>query len=98
MDNSIKFSPLGAKIYFNLKITDQQIRWEVTNEGNDIPLDQVEDLFKFKVKSTYGTLKEKGTGLGLPLCKKIADKLQMDLGYENKVPGKVTFFLARNLS
>ena len=50
-------------------------------------------FFEFKVKSSLGTRSEKGTGLGLPLCKKIADQLELGLGFEvDSDAGNVFFF------
>jgi two-component system, sensor histidine kinase and response regulator len=95
LDNAIKFSPAGSVIDLNLYVTEKYLRWEVENIGKAIPKEKERDLFNFKVKTSYGTQHEKGTGIGLPLCKKIADQLGMMLGHEDK-EGKNVFFLQRN--
>ncbi|GMQ30243.1 HAMP domain-containing sensor histidine kinase [Algoriphagus confluentis] len=95
LDNAIKFSPLGANIEIKLFIRPTEIRWEVKNEGQVIPEEVSHELFEFKVKSSRGTQLEKGTGLGLPLCKKIADKLEMTLGFESASSQANVFFLCK---
>ena len=97
LDNAIKFSPLGASIEIKLMINPTELRWEVKNEGQVIPEEASHELFEFKVKSSRGTQLEKGTGLGLPLCKKIADKLEMTLGFESASGEANIFFLTRKI-
>jgi signal transduction histidine kinase len=98
LDNAIKFTPVGGEIEFELICSEKNVKWIVKNEGKEIPEREVNTLFDFKVKTTYGTLREKGTGIGLPLCKKIADKLAMDLGYSRTETGKNSFYLTKNLT
>ncbi|GAB2488184.1 sensor histidine kinase [Algoriphagus taiwanensis] len=82
LDNAIKFSKIGTTIKLNLDVQDGKIRWEVVNPGEMIPDNIKAGLFEFKGKSSLGTQKEKGTGIGLSLCKKIAKSLGMRLGYQ----------------
>jgi two-component system sensor histidine kinase/response regulator len=97
LDNALKFSQSDSTIELSLKVAPNMLRWEVQNEGPVIPENLRDELFEFKVKTSYGTNREKGTGLGLPLCKKIADKLEMKLGFEADGASKNIFFLERNL-
>lgn len=98
LDNAIKFTPIGGDIEFDLLSNQSEVKWIVRNEG--IPmLEEIQStLFDFKVKTTYGTMREKGTGIGLPLCKKIADKLEMELGFSRTEDGKNSFFLTKRLN
>ena len=98
LDNAIKFSPKGAQIELNFISKSGTIRWEVKNEGPTVPMNLREGLFEFKVRTSYGTNKEKGTGMGLPLCKKIADKLEMKLGFETQGDNLNVFYLERKVS
>lgn len=95
LDNAIKFSPNGAQIELNFISNNGAIRWEVKNEGPTVPMSLRDGLFDFKVRTSYGTNKEKGTGMGLPLCKKIADKLEMKLGFETQGDNLNVFYLER---
>lgn len=97
LDNALKFSQSDSTIELSLKVAPNMLRWEVQNDGPVIPENLRDELFEFKVKTSYGTNREKGTGLGLPLCKKIADKLEMKLGFEADGASRNIFFLERNL-
>jgi signal transduction histidine kinase len=97
LDNAIKFTPVGGEIEFELISSEKEVKWLVKNEGKEIPEKEEVTLFDFKVRTTYGTLREKGTGIGLPLCKKIADKLEMELGFSRTTSGKNSFFLTKKL-
>ncbi len=98
LDNAIKFAPVGSEIYFDLNISNHEITWRIENEGKPIHQEDQANLFEFKVKTTFGTMREKGTGIGLPLCKKIADKLQMELDFSRTENGKNSFFLKKRLN
>ncbi|MEB2775013.1 HAMP domain-containing sensor histidine kinase [Algoriphagus sp. D3-2-R+10] len=97
LDNAIKFSPLDSMINLNLKISKHELNWEVCNQGATIsPADQ-KHLFVFRARTSYGTKKEKGTGVGLPLCKRIADKINFDLKYTSSNVTKNCFTLTKKL-
>jgi signal transduction histidine kinase len=98
LDNAIKFTPVGGEIEFDLISSEKEITWNIKNEGKSIPPAEVINLFDFKVKTTYGTMREKGTGIGLPLCKKIADKLEMELEFSRTANGKNSFHLTKRLN
>jgi two-component system, sensor histidine kinase and response regulator len=98
LDNAIKFSPEGATIYLEFQFKGDSFRWNVKNAGNEIPVEVQNQLFDFNVKSSMGTQKEKGTGLGLGLCKRIADKIGFKVGYERSVEGFNVFYLEKELT
>jgi signal transduction histidine kinase len=98
LDNAIKFSPLNSTINFNLGIEEGLLSWSVCNQGLTISPKDQKELFSFRARTSYGTKKEKGTGVGLPLCKRIADKIGYDLTYfisEDKIN---CFMLTKKLS
>lgn len=97
LDNAIKFSSVDDQIEFNLFSSAKEIRWVVINGGKLIQENEVPLLFEFSVKTTFGTMGEKGTGIGLPLCKKIADKLKMELSFSKTSSGKNSFSLIKKL-
>lgn len=43
-------------------------------------------------------MREKGTGIGLPLYKKMAHKLDVGLGFSRTEDGKINFFLTKRLN
>lgn len=74
VSNAIKFTPNGGKIFFR---TEKQITknenfvvLKIKDTGVGVPPEKVKDLFSFNTGiSTQGTNSEKGTGLGLVLCR-----------------------------
>ncbi len=97
IDNAIKFSAVNSSIDLALKINDDKLSWSVCNQGATIsPADQ-KDLFTFRARTSYGTKKEKGTGVGLPLCKRIADKIDFELDYSSSGEMRNCFTLTKKL-
>jgi signal transduction histidine kinase len=74
ISNAIKFSNRGGKITVTLKAESDGLRGSIIDEGIGIPDDQIPLLFSYDIKSTYGTENERGTGLGLAMCKEYAEK------------------------
>lgn len=97
LDNAVKFSPEGATIYLEFLFDGKFFGWKVKNPGKEIPVEVQSQLFDFAVKSSMGTQKEKGTGLGLGLCKQIADKIGFNVGYERSRDGFNVFYLEKAL-
>lgn len=95
LDNAIKFSLPGSMIYLEFLQTENSYRWNVKNGGPRIPKEKANHLFDFTLKSSLGTQKEKGTGLGLGLCKKIASRIDFEVGYEWSEDELNTFFLEK---
>ena len=67
--NAIKFTPSGGKIGINIRNDRGIILVSVSDSGIGIPDMVLEKLFTLEGISTSGTQNEKGTGLGLLLCK-----------------------------
>ena len=77
LSNSIKFSHKNSQIVIKSKILkdNNTIEISVKDNGVGIPKESINNLFKIETTfSTYGTEKEKGTGLGLILCKELVEK------------------------
>lgn len=69
LNNAIKFTPAGGKIELKAVKQDGECIISVSDNGIGIPLSKQDTIFTLKADSTYGTQNEKGTGLGLALCK-----------------------------
>jgi signal transduction histidine kinase len=67
--NAIKFTPSGGTIGIEVKNDKGQIIVSVTDSGIGMADSILEKLFTLEGISTQGTQNEKGTGLGLLLCK-----------------------------
>jgi signal transduction histidine kinase len=97
LDNAIKFSASGTVIYLEFVQEGNSYRWNVKNSGPRIPKEKVNHLFDFTVKSSVGTHQEKGTGLGLGLCKRIASRIGFEVGYNYSKDGFNTFYLEKRI-
>ncbi len=96
ISNSIKFTNSGGCITIKSKQEDKdKLLVSVTDTGVGISEENISRLFKIEDSfSTPGTNKEKGTGLGLLLCKEIAEKHGSEL-FVQSIPGKGTTFSIR---
>src|SRR5579859_815921 len=70
LSNAIKFTPEGGKITLQAEAKGNQFVISVVDTGVGMSAEALQKLFLIGTKhSTLGTAKEKGTGLGLILCK-----------------------------
>jgi PAS domain S-box-containing protein len=69
VSNAVKFSVKGGQIDVRVDSYEKGVRFSVADNGIGIPKDMIPKLFdKHTNYTTFGTLGEKGTGLGLNLC------------------------------
>lgn len=75
LSNAIKFTHNGGKIILRaFKNSQGYLEIHVIDSGIGIPPDKVENLFKsYQQVHQSGTAGEKGTGLGLTVCKKMIE-------------------------
>ena len=75
MSNAIKFTPFGGSITISSARENDKIHVSVSDTGTGITSEDLEKLFKPTLHFTkYGTANEKGTGLGLLICKEFVEK------------------------
>jgi signal transduction histidine kinase len=74
LTNAIKFSHAQQRILLTATSTGGLLRVCVADTGTGIAAEKIIDLFELNSISTSGTLQEKGTGLGLMLCKDFVEK------------------------
>jgi two-component system CheB/CheR fusion protein len=74
LSNAVKFTPEGGKIGMKAKKIDSRIEIEVWDTGAGIAAENMEKIFEgfFRVDTPYSRVTE-GTGLGLPLSKKLVE-------------------------
>ncbi|MCG6186388.1 sensor histidine kinase [Maribellus maritimus] len=94
ISNAVKFTSAGGEIKLSAsaKSDDKWVEVKIQDNGVGMDKEQLKNLFRIgKVKSKPGTANEKGTGLGLILCKEFIDLNNGKLTVESE-PGKGTLF------
>ena len=89
MTNSIKFTESGGVTIGYTLQNDRMLRFYVTDTGCGIPPEKQTDVFTRFVKLNAFA---QGTGLGLPICKSIIDKMGGEIGVESELGKGSTFW------
>lgn len=74
ISNAIKFTSSGDKIFVKTTTENNFLQFIVKDTGRGISEEEKSKLFTHESSSTLGTAYEKGTGLGLLLCKDFVEK------------------------
>jgi len=92
VSNAIKFTPEGGEIKIFTEENDQEVIVSVQDSGIGIAKEDIAKLFRIDVHhTTIGTSDERGTGLGLILCKEFIDKHNGRIWVESE-PGRGATF------
>jgi two-component system cell cycle sensor histidine kinase PleC len=85
LSNAVKFTPEGGKIGLRGKKVDSEIQIEVWDTGIGIAPENMEKIFEgfFRVDTPYSRVTE-GTGLGLPLSRRLVELHGGKLTVESK--------------
>ncbi len=80
LSNAIKFTRQGG-VVFKVGYHHHKIRFQIEDTGIGIPKDKLDSVFNpfQQGNDNYLTQKAEGTGIGLPLVKKIVDLMQGEL-------------------
>ena len=99
ISNAIKFTNVGGKIAISTKQASIGLEISVLDNGVGMDEESISKLFRIDENhSTLGTQKEKGTGLGLLLCKEFVDKHGGQIWVESKpeIGTKISFTIPDN--
>jgi len=98
ISNAIKFTPTSGIIEVTENQFDSYIEYTVSDTGIGIKESDIEKLFRIDMSfSTKGTQQEKGTGLGLVLCKEIVNIHGGEISVQSKISEgtKIIFTLSK---
>lgn len=83
ISNSIKFSKEGDEVTVRAKEYNGEVLFEVIDTGIGIPKQNQDSLFGLNNHSRTGTKNEKGSGLGLQLCKEFIEKQEGEINIDS---------------
>lgn len=94
LSNAIKFTPKGGEIVISTVILpdDPQIQFKVSDNGIGIEKSKHKSVFEINNVSTRGTDNEKGTSLGLVICKEFVEANGGEIWVESVPDHGSTFF------
>lgn len=100
LSNAVKFSFPDGLIEIETKISDNILTIAITDHGTGISPQTLNSLFSLteKVPSTKGTANEKGTGLGLILCREFVERNGGTIHAESAVGKGSTFIVTLPVS
>lgn len=81
--NALKFSYTGGKITLSARNTGTQVALCVQDYGTGMLPTQLLNLFSYRQSPAYGTGGERGTGLGLILCKEFAQQNEGEIAVDS---------------
>lgn len=74
ISNAIKFSPDNSKIIVSTKQTDEQLLFEVKDQGRGLPPGEQDKIFeRYHQVNSADEAEKKGSGLGLTICKALVE-------------------------
>lgn len=92
ISNAIKFTPTNGKITIECNMINGDLTVSVSDTGVGIDTARIDKLFTIgEAASTKGTQNEKGTGLGLILCREFIEKNKGKIWAESS-PGQGSLF------
>lgn len=93
LENAIKYSPNHTQIEINARCRDKDVLVSVTDQGNGIPVDELEHIFEKYYRGKKSDGNQDGFGLGLAICKNIINAHGGKLWAENsKKSGAIFYF------
>ena len=93
VSNAIKFTPAKGTIEINALEKENVIQFSVTDSGVGMSVETLNKLFKIDIQvTTKGTAGEKGTGLGLLLCKEFVEMHGGRIWVESELGNGSTFY------
>ncbi|HTE32023.1 MAG TPA: sensor histidine kinase [Chryseolinea sp.] len=94
LTNATKFTPVEGSITISAYTIDNRIIISVADTGVGIPKSNLGRLFTLNSIATEGTQSEKGTGLGLLLCREFVEKNGGKIWFETIVGQGTTFYFS----
>ncbi len=93
LDNAIRYSPEYSEVEVAIKLQDEYVRIEISDEGPGIPTKNIKRIFEiFERNDEDRSLKKGGTGLGLAIAKSIIKLHGGIIGVDSEMGKGSTFY------
>jgi len=93
LSNAVKFTPEGGTVTISAETGEHAVTVSIRDTGVGVPADRLKTLFVLdKGATTKGTKGEKGSGLGLILCRDMVEKNGGKIWAESEEGVGSTFF------
>ncbi|TDQ10041.1 sensor histidine kinase [Pedobacter metabolipauper] len=94
LNNAIKFTHKNGRIELRAILKNKECIISIKDNGIGIPLERQSKIFSLNVESTYGTINEKGTGLGLNMSKEYTQLQGGNIWFTSQNKKGSTFYLS----
>jgi signal transduction histidine kinase len=91
LSNAVKFTPTGGRVDVSARLDGGSVEIAVADTGPGIPAADLEKIFEEFEQASDGKQAEEGTGLGLPLSRKLVELHGGRLWVESE-PGRGSIF------
>lgn len=92
LSNALKYTHPGGSVRLDAEKSGQMVSVSISDTGVGIGKKEQSKVFRGEaLHSTYGTRDEKGSGLGLLLCKEFVERLGGQIGFDSE-PGRGSRF------
>lgn len=93
MENAVKFSKVGDHVTLTAEKSGGFAVLKIQDNGKGIPEEAQSKIFnKYTSYTTFGTASEKGSGLGLLLCKELVESNNGTIWFESKAGVGTSFY------
>lgn len=93
LHNAIKFSPLNGLVTIYISPVEDTLEIAIQDRGDGIPEDKRKFIFTQNFHSEQGTSNERGTGIGLHLCKELIEKQSGSVRFDTAIGIGTTFYI-----
>lgn len=89
LSNAIKYTPAGGTVAFRSRLENHTLKFSIVDSGKGIAASEIDHIFErfYRVEGS----EEKGSGIGLALCKELVDLMGGSISVKSE-PGSGTTF------
>ena len=92
LDNAVKYSYRPGKVFLSFKVNEEWLNFYITNKGEGIPPDEIQNIFKRFYRIDKARSRETGGwGLGLAIVKEIVELHEGNILVNSEPEGETVF-------